>query len=132
MATVVPCGLSRMFRRPMRPPPRQAVTPHFQHPRVEVGSPREYEFWNERARAYLREAGRSPRSLERTDATINYAQNRVILFNLPDPQDELSIGETLAHEVLHSFLEQTGERYAARTLDAVAKGVGDSRRTGGL
>lgn len=128
----VPCDLPRLFRALFRPPPRQVAAHGFEHPRIEIGSPSEYEAWNERARSFLREQGRDPESLDRTDATINYARNRVLLFHLADPKDELSVAGTLEHEVLHSLLEQMGERWGARSLDLVAKEAGDPVRTGGL
>ncbi|MGI0155908.1 MAG: hypothetical protein ACREDE_07245, partial [Thermoplasmata archaeon] len=65
----------------------------------------------------LEEAGRDPASLDRVDATINYARNRIILFNLADPQRETSVADTVSHEVLHALLEELGELWAARSLD---------------
>lgn len=104
----------------------------FEHPRVELGSDAEYRYWNARAREYLRESGRDPAALERTDATINYAQNRVILFRLADPDDELSVAGTVSHEVLHAVLDQLGEGGAARSLDSVARPAGRADRIGGV
>lgn len=101
-------------------------------PRLRVGSPAEYARWTARARLFLRQSGNDPGTLERVAATFNYASNRVLLFHLPDPRNELSIADTLAHEFLHSLLDQLGERAAARRLDGVAAPVGDPERRGGV
>lgn len=97
-----------------------------------MGSRAEYAAWIRRAERFLRENGDDPASLDRVDATVNYRSNRVILFALADPRDDLSATETLAHEVVHALLEYLGERWAARTLDRIARRVGDPGRTGGI
>ncbi len=97
-----------------------------------MGRPAEYAYWKERARRFLAESGRDPSTLRRTDATIHYASNRVILFRLADPRHEGSVGETLSHETLHALLDQLGEPLAARRLDRIAAPVGSRRRAGGL
>ncbi|MGA7924305.1 MAG: hypothetical protein WCA77_10060 [Thermoplasmata archaeon] len=104
----------------------------FRSPSIQIGSRAEYLAWESRARSFLRELGRDPSSLERVDATFNYRANRVLIFNLPDPAQELSIGETISHEILHAVLEQMGERWAARSLDQIVKPVGRPDRVGGL
>jgi hypothetical protein len=110
---------------------RQEVPP-FDPPAIRIGKREEYLSWKSKARTYLRELGEDPLALERVDATFNYARNRILLFNLPDPGRELSIAETISHEILHSLLEQTQERWAARALDKVVKPVGDPSRVGGV
>ncbi len=104
----------------------------FLHPFIKIGSRREYLAWETRARTYLQELGGNPETLDRVDATFNYARNRVLLFNLPEPARDLSIAETVSHEILHSLLEQLRERWAARTLDRVARPVGSADRAGGI
>ncbi|MFZ1024072.1 MAG: hypothetical protein WAN87_08050 [Thermoplasmata archaeon] len=104
----------------------------FVHPLVRIGTRREYLDWVTRARIYLREFGKDPTSLERVDAAFNYAQNRILLFNLPDGHRELSVAETLSHEILHSLFDQMYERWAARALDQIATPVGDPNRVGGI
>ena len=80
----------------------------------------------------MRESGHDPDQIQRIDATINYRANRVLLFHLPDAKNDLSAAETLAHETLHAVLDQIGERWAARSLDFVAKTAGDPLRLGGV
>jgi hypothetical protein len=128
----LPCSLPAGLRRLLRGRATGRERAHFEHPLVEIGSSRDYRYWNARAREYLRESGRDPATLDRTDATINYDRNRVLLFNLPDPRNELSVGETFSHEVVHALLEQLGERWAARSLDAIARPAGAPDRIGGV
>ncbi|MFZ0891952.1 MAG: hypothetical protein WB778_02045 [Thermoplasmata archaeon] len=127
------CTLSKV---PKVPPTPVATPPilkrGFVHPLIQVGTPHEYLDWVAKARAYLREFGKDPTSLERVDATFNYSRNRILLFNLPDEHRELTVAETLSHEILHSLFEQMDERWAARTLDQVATPVGDPNRVGGI
>jgi hypothetical protein len=104
----------------------------FVHPFIRLGSRREYADWVAKARVYLRESGSDPASLDRVDATFNYARNRILLFNLPDARQEISVAETISHEVLHSLFEQLNERWAARALDQIAAPVGDPGRVGGI
>ena len=132
MARLVPCALPKggIRLRRARGPDREGIG--FEHPRIDLGSTRAYRYWTARAREYLRESGRDPAALDRTDATINYAQNRMILFHLADPRNELSVAETVSHEVIHALLEQLGERGAARALDSVARSVGRVDRAGGV
>jgi hypothetical protein len=101
-------------------------------PSVSVGTPKEYAVWAARGRAFLAEMGRSPDSLERVDAAINYRRNHITLFRLQDPARELSVADTLAHEWLHAVLDELGEGRAARELDRVVRPVGDPGRTGGV
>src|SRR5579863_6220448 len=97
-------------------------------PSIEVGSPTEYAEWVARAREYLREFRRDPDQLDYVDARFGYRSNRITLLRLQDPHRELSVSDTLSHEVLHSLLDQLGERYAARTLDMVCRPVGHPLR----
>lgn len=104
----------------------------FEHPRVLVGTPEGYGAWRDKARTLFRESGRDPESLDRIDTTINYRQHRILLFHLADSRNETSAADTLSHEVLHSLLEQFGERWAARSLDLISKEPGDRDRVGGV
>jgi hypothetical protein len=97
-----------------------------------VGTTADYRKYEDRARRYLQELGRDPASLDRVAATINYRENRVLLFGLPDPSEELSVVDTLAHELLHAILDQLGEGWAARRLDEVVRPVGRADRVGGV
>jgi hypothetical protein len=122
---------SRMDCSAQLVPPGRVVR-SFEHPSIKVGSRQEYLNWKSRARIYLRELGRDPAALERVDATFNYRLSRILLFNLPDPTRELSVAETISHEILHALLEQMQERWGARALDRVVKPVGDANRVGGI
>jgi hypothetical protein len=109
-------------------PARRAVDA----PRVSVGSPKEYAYWKSRLAEFVTERGGEAGDLEQVDARMNYRENRVILYQLPDPRNELSIAETLSHETLHALLYQMGELWAARLIDFVGKPVGNPRRVGGI
>jgi hypothetical protein len=99
---------------------------------VGVGSPKEYARWVARAREYLRELRQDPDQLDYVDARFGYRANRITLLHLQDPGRELSVADTLSHEVLHSLLDQIGESFAARTIDVVCKPVGHPQRRGGI
>ncbi len=103
----------------------------FEPPLARVGTHDGYLAWEAKARRFSQEAGRVPESLDRVDATIYYAPNRITRFGLPDPRNEISVAELLAHEVLHAALERPGGRSAARSLDSIGKAMGDARRYGG-
>jgi hypothetical protein len=85
-----------------------------------------------RLRKYWTQAGASPEDLEQIDARYNYDENRITLYRLLDPTDELSVAETLAHEYLHALLNQWGEFRAARQLDLVSTPARNPERTGGI
>jgi hypothetical protein len=102
------------------------------HPTISAGTPAEYARGEARAREYLREYQIDPEQLVRVDARFDYLSNRIILFRLQEPGNELSVGDTVSHEILHALLDQEGEWLAARTLDLVCKPVGDPDRRGGL
>ena len=108
------------------------MTAPMRHPSVSIGSVKEYEVGESRAREYLREYQIDPGQLVRVDARFDYVGNRITLFHLQDPKVELSVVDTLSHEVLHALLDQAGEWIAARTLDLICKAVGDPDRRGGL
>lgn len=101
-------------------------------PAIHVGTREEYQRWAAKAEAFLAENSVCPDQLERVDSTINYRANLILLFNLQDPASELSVADTLAHELLHALLDQLGERRAARTLDLVARPVLERDRRGGV
>jgi hypothetical protein len=104
----------------------------FEPPSLTVGSPREYALWEARLRNFLVSMGREASSLERVDARYNYKDNRITIYRLADPKDELSVIETLSHESLHAILYQLGEHFAARAIDLVGKPAGNPGRTGGI
>ena len=95
-----------------------------EQPKISVGTPTEYAFWVSRLRNFLRRRGARPVELEQVDARYNFETNRIILYRLADGSCELSVAETLSHEVLHSLLEQLGEHYAARAIDLVSRRSG--------
>jgi hypothetical protein len=101
-------------------------------PAVAIGSPKEYAYWLDRLRKYWARAGASAGDLEQIDARYNYAENRITLYRLRDPSDELSVAETLSHEYLHAILNQWGETWAARQLDLIARPARSSERVGGI
>jgi hypothetical protein len=103
-----------------------------EHPSVSVGSPDEYAFWKSRLTEFLVERGGEASDLERVDARLNYKGNRVTLYRLADPSNELSVADTFSHEILHALLYQMGELRAARLIDLVGKPVGNPRRVGGI
>jgi hypothetical protein len=102
------------------------------HPRISVGTPKEYAYWESRIRKFLVRQGTRPDELDRVDARYNFKENRVILYRLARGSDEWSVSETISHELLHALLDQLGERYAARAIDLVAKPVGNPARVGGV
>jgi hypothetical protein len=103
-----------------------------EHPRVSVGTPEEYAYWKSRLAEAIRERTGKVDELEQVDARMNYRANRITLYRLPRPDDELSIAETLSHELLHALLYQLGEVWAARLIDFVGKPVGNAARVGGI
>jgi hypothetical protein len=103
-----------------------------EHPTVSVGTAQEYSQWEARLRQLFADRGYDPEELVRVDARLHYRENRLTLYRLADPGDELSAAETLSHEVLHSLLYQMGEGRAARLIDRVGKPVGHPARTGGI
>jgi hypothetical protein len=101
-------------------------------PAISVGTPEEYDVWEQRMRKFLQDRFGSSVSLERVDARYNYRSNRISLYRLADPADPGSVAETLSHETLHALLYQMGEEWAARMIDLVGKRVGDPLRRGGI
>jgi hypothetical protein len=103
-----------------------------QLPTIVVGTRAQYQLWEVRAQEFLKSQQICPDQLDRVDSTINYTRNRITLFNLQDPSDEWSIADTLSHEILHSLLEQLGERWATRSMDMICKPVKSPERRGGV
>jgi hypothetical protein len=103
-----------------------------EHPGISVGTPQEYLHWLSEWRKTLQSMGADPNALERIDARYNYRRNRITLYRLDDPRDEVSVADTLSHELLHAVLFQMGERWAARMIDLVAKPPGNADRAGGI
>ena len=103
-----------------------------EHPRVTVGTPEEYAYWSARWSTFLQERGGEATDLEQVDARLNYRDNRMTLYRLADPRNELSVADTLSHEVLHALLYQMDELRAARMIDLVGKPVGNPARVGGI
>jgi hypothetical protein len=101
-------------------------------PAVSVGTPNEYAYWTARLTRFVTERGGEASDLERLDARMNYRENRITLYRLPDLANELSVAETLSHETLHALLYQMGELWAARMIDFVGKPVGNPARVGGI
>jgi hypothetical protein len=101
-------------------------------PTISIGTPDEYAFWVARYRSFLAELGVREDEIQQIDARYNYRNNRITIYRLPDPADELSVTETISHETLHALLYQTGEGRAARRIDLVAKPPGNSERSGGV
>ncbi|MCI4364529.1 MAG: hypothetical protein L3K10_00470 [Thermoplasmata archaeon] len=103
-----------------------------EHPRIVVGTPREYAYWIARLRRFLAERGASADDLEQLDARINYKGNRITLYRLSNPAEDGSVAETISHEVLHALFYQMGEYRAAREIDLVAKPARSTERIGGI
>jgi hypothetical protein len=101
-------------------------------PSIRVGSPQEYARWESELRKFLVRMGRDPSNLERVDARYHYQTNQITLYHLADPSNELSVADTISHELLHAMLFQTGEGWAARAIDLVGAPVGNPRRAGGI
>jgi hypothetical protein len=101
-------------------------------PSISVGNPKEYAFWVSRLRRFLEHRGIQPDELEQVDARYNFRANRIVLYRLADPSSELSVAETIDHEILHALLDQLGERRAARAIDLISRPVGHSMRVGGI
>jgi hypothetical protein len=101
-------------------------------PTVTVGTSKEYAQWESRLRGLWAELGAKPDDLKQVDARFNYRENKITLYRLPDPSDELSVAETLSHEFLHAILYQWGEQRAARLIDLVGKQPGNPTRVGGI
>jgi hypothetical protein len=102
------------------------------HPTVRIGTPKEYALWEGRVRKFLVRMGRRPEDFERVDARYNFQENRLTLYLLSDPTEELSVAGTISHELLHALLDQLGEHRAARALDLVARPAGRRDRMGGM
>jgi hypothetical protein len=101
-------------------------------PSISVGTAREYAYWESRLRKFLTEFRGRESVLERVDARYNYRENRITLYRLATPTDDLSVAETISHEMIHALLFQMGEQFAARAIDLVGKPVGNVSRTGGI
>jgi hypothetical protein len=101
-------------------------------PTISVGTPAEYAYWESRLRKFFAEMGAAADEFERVDARCNYRENQITLYRLADPRDELSVADTLSHELLHVLLFQLGEHFAARAIDLVGKPVGHPARIGGI
>ena len=101
-------------------------------PKVTVGNPAEYRYWEARVRRFLEGRRKSTIVLERVDARYNYRENRITLYHLADPSDERSVADTLSHEYLHALLYQIGEEWAAHAIDLIGKPVGNPARAGGI
>lgn len=103
-----------------------------EHPRISVGTPAEYRYWMSRLTQFLTERGGEADNLERLDARLHYKGNRLTIYRLARPDDELSVADTISHEILHALLFQMGELWAARMIDLVGKPVGNPARVGGI
>jgi hypothetical protein len=103
-----------------------------EHPTVTVGTVAEYTYWLARLRRFLNEGGAGPDAIEQVDARYNYRSNQITLYNLIDPSDPWSVGETISHEFLHALLYQWGEDRAARQIDLVARSPKSGQRIGGI
>ncbi|MGA8302278.1 MAG: hypothetical protein WA691_06265 [Thermoplasmata archaeon] len=101
-------------------------------PSISVGTALEYAYWESRLRKFLRELGGRTNNFEQVDARYNYKENRITLYRLANSTDELSVAETISHELIHALLFQMGEHFAARAIDLVGKPVGNVARTGGI
>ncbi|MCI4343005.1 MAG: hypothetical protein L3J92_02675 [Thermoplasmata archaeon] len=102
------------------------------HPAISVGTPKEYAYWLNHLGKVWAQLGLPSDNLQQIDARYNYEVNRVTLYHLRDPSDDLSVAETISHEYLHALLDQEGEGPAARQLDLVAKAARSSERIGGI
>lgn len=103
-----------------------------EHPRVSIGTPEEYAYWKSRLTEFLVDRGGEADNLERVDARLNYKGNRLTLYQLADPANEISVADTISHEILHALLYQMGELRAARLIDLVGKPAGNPERIGGF
>lgn len=101
-------------------------------PTITVGSSKEYALWAGRLRKFFSELGANPDDFKQVDARYNYKGNRITLYRLANPSDELSVADTLSHEFLHGLLYQLGEEWAARMIDLVGKPAGNPARAGGV
>jgi hypothetical protein len=101
-------------------------------PTFTVGKLEEYSYWLGRLRRFLEKRGAAPDAIAQVDARYNYRANRVTLYNLIDPADPLSVVETISHEYLHALLYHTGEEWAARQIDLVARSPRSGERIGGI
>jgi hypothetical protein len=113
-------------------PPASNATGSVESPTITVGSPKEYAIWETRLRQFLAELGADANNFKQVDARYNYKSNRITLYRLSDPSDELSVAETISHEFLHAVLFQMGEHSAARLIDLVGKPARNSGRIGGI
>jgi hypothetical protein len=103
-----------------------------EQPTIAIGTAKEYAYWEVRVRQFLHERGAPPDELERVDARYNFSDRRITLYRLANPSQELSVAETISHEMIHALLDQMGEHLAARAVDLVGKPVGHPARTGGI
>ena len=101
-------------------------------PTVTIASPEEYTYWNSRLSRFRSDRGGEADERDMVNARLNYRDNRITLYRLADPSDEVSVVGTLSHETLHSLLYQMEELRAARLLDVVGKAVGNPERVGGI
>ena len=103
-----------------------------EHPAVSAGTPADHDYWATRFDTFLRDRGGEADARGRVLARLDYAENRMTLYRLPDARDERSAADTVSHELLHALLYQLDELRAARTVDLVARPADDPRRVGGL
>ncbi len=103
-----------------------------EHPTIAIARPEEAAYWATRLGEFLRTRGGEADALERIDTRLDYRANRVTLYGLPDPANELSVADAISHEILHALLYQLEELGAARRMDLVSTPAGDARRAGGL
>ena len=101
-------------------------------PSITVGTPKEYVCWAARLRGFFAELGANPDNFKPVDARYNYRANRITIYRLANPADELSIVDTISHEFLHGLLYQLGEQGAARLIDLVGRPAGNPSRIGGI
>jgi len=101
-------------------------------PSITVGTPQEIAFWAARLRKFLMELGADAGDFKQVDARYNYKGNRITLYRLANPSDELSVADTISHEFLHGLLYQIGEHTAARLIDMVGRPAGNPSRIGGI
>jgi len=88
--------------------------------------------WVARLQEFLIELGAGADDFKQVDARYNYKDNRISLYRLADPSNELSSVDTISHEFLHGLLYQMGEHGAARRIDLVGKPPGNRARIGGI
>lgn len=111
---------------------RDALPRAMEHPTVSVGTPEEHAYWATRFETFLRDRGGEADARGRILARLDYAENRMTLYGLPDARDERSAADTVSHELLHALFYQLDELRAARTVDLVARPPDDPGRVGGI